>query len=111
MSAQVSQAPEDSLVALFRALGDPTRWALLGRLARDPASASALADEFPVSRQALAKHLAQLREAGAVRASREGKELVYSVRRDTLEGIGGALQAVADGWDRRLDDIRRALED
>lgn len=104
-------ATDEPLVALFRALGDPTRWALLGRLAESPASASALAAEFPLTRQGLAKHLAHLREAGALVATREGKELVYSVRADALEGMGEALQAVAKGWDRRLEGIRRALED
>jgi predicted transcriptional regulator len=46
-----------TLAPVFAALGDDTRWAILARLGEGPASASALAREFPISRQAIVKHL------------------------------------------------------
>ena len=53
---------ETELPPVFAALGDETRWQLLVRLGQGPASASALAREFPVSRQAIVKHIEVLRE-------------------------------------------------
>ena len=55
-----------TLTPVFAALGDDTRWAILARLGEAPASASALARELPISRQAIVKHLEVLDGAGLV---------------------------------------------
>ena len=79
--------------AVFAALSDPTRRAVIGRLAQEPLSASGLAGELPVSRQAIAKHLAALDRAGLVEARRVGRETRYSAppradgRGDGLDGL------------------------
>ncbi|HJV05539.1 MAG TPA: metalloregulator ArsR/SmtB family transcription factor, partial [Actinomycetota bacterium] len=60
---------------VFEALGDPTRREVVRRLAEGgPASATRLAADLPVSRQAVAKHLAALEEAGLVTGERSGRE-------------------------------------
>ncbi|HZD03509.1 MAG TPA: metalloregulator ArsR/SmtB family transcription factor, partial [Longimicrobiales bacterium] len=64
---------------LFAALSDPTRRALFERLtARGPATATSLAAELPVSRQAVAKHLSALAAAGLVERTNVGREVHYS---------------------------------
>lgn len=95
-------------VSLFAALGDDTRWAVLQRIAQSPASASALADELPVSRQAIGKHLDVLAAVGLAEPSRVGREVQWTAIGSRLLAASRALETVARGWDRRLDRIRRA---
>lgn len=95
---------------VFAALADDTRWRILQRLGGSPASASGLATEFTVSRQAIAKHLSILQECGLVTAERAGRELRFSAAGSRLSAVGRALDAVGSGWDRRLDAIKKAAE-
>jgi DNA-binding transcriptional ArsR family regulator len=97
--------------ALFAALGDPTRRQLLDRLASDgPLTATQLAPAYPMSRQALVKHLASLSDAGLVEPSRVGREVRYEVVPDRLEDASAWLAAVSRHWDRRLDALRKHLD-
>ncbi|QCQ93199.1 ArsR/SmtB family transcription factor [Rhodococcus sp. SGAir0479] len=96
--------------AVFAALADDTRWAVLLRLGRGPASASALARELPVSRQAIARHLAVLQEVGLVNAERDGREVRFVAVGARLSETAGQLERIAAGWDRRLDRIKRRAE-
>lgn len=98
------------LPLVFAALADDTRWSLLVRLGSAPASASALAAEFPVSRQAIAKHLAVLQETGLVTAEKAGRELRFTAVGATLSMIGRELDTIASGWDRRLASIKNHAE-
>ncbi len=97
--------------ALWAAVGDPTRRRLLDALlGLGQASATALAAELPVTRQAVAKHLAVLARAGLVAGSRHGREVQYTVRPDRLDEVSHAMASVAAGWDRRLGAIKRLAE-
>lgn len=71
--------------AVFDALGDPTRRQIIASLARGSASATALAAQLPISRQAVAKHLCSLRAAELVSCERVGRELLYTLDRAPLE--------------------------
>jgi len=96
---------------LFAALGDPNRRLILERLARQgAASASALAGEFPISRQGLAKHLGLLERAGLVSREREGREAVYSFVPDALAAVDGWSRSVAEQWDNRLARLAKLTE-
>ena len=95
---------------VFAALADDTRWRILQRLGRSPASASGLAAEFTVSRQAIAKHLAVLERCGLVTAERAGREIRFSAVGSRLSAVGRAIDAVGAGWDRRLSAIKDAAE-
>ena len=96
--------------AVFTALADPTRRAVLEAVATDgPASATALAARFPVTRQAVAKHLAALEEAGLVTPERYGREVRWSVVPEPLEGAAQWMAAIGDRWDRRLAALQRQL--
>ncbi|MCK6210448.1 metalloregulator ArsR/SmtB family transcription factor [Georgenia sp. EYE_87] len=92
------------------ALADETRWEILVRLGSAPASASTLASELPVSRQAVAKHLVLLRETGLVSAERVGREVRYAAVGARLNAVARTLEGVAAGWDRRLEDIKVRAE-
>jgi len=94
----------------FAALGDETRWSILVRLGREPASASALAGELPVSRQAVVKHLDVLRSVGLVESERRGREVVHRPVGSRLSELGRDLQRVGTSWERRLDRIREIAE-
>jgi DNA-binding transcriptional ArsR family regulator len=95
----------------FAALGDPTRRRLLDRLAHDgPLTATQLAPGYPMSRQALVKHLSSLTDAGLVEPMRRGREVRYEVVPGRLDDAATWLTSVASRWDRRLDALRRHLE-
>jgi len=96
---------------VFVALADPTRRRLLDVLAaRGEASATSLAVDLPVSRQAVVKHLAVLDRAGLVRGARRGRELRYTVRPDRLDATARWLAGLAAEWDARLAAIKRLAE-
>ena len=96
---------------MFAALADDTRWGILTRLGEAPASASALARELPVSRQAIVKHLELLRTAGLVEAEQQGRELVHRAIGGRLSDLARDLDRIARAWDRRLASIKRLAEE
>ncbi|MET0694043.1 MAG: metalloregulator ArsR/SmtB family transcription factor [Propionibacteriaceae bacterium] len=99
-----------ALPTVFAALADDTRWSILVRLGRTPASASALAAELPVSRQAIAKHLAVLQETGLVTAQKAGREVRFAAVGERLNTIARDLEQIASGWDRRLAQLKARAE-
>ena len=100
-----------TLVPVFAALGDETRWNILAALGEGDASASALAGRFPISRQAIAKHLAVLQGAGLVEPVRAGRELRYRVLAAQLSETARRLDRIGAEWDRRLAAIKRIAEE
>jgi DNA-binding transcriptional ArsR family regulator len=99
---------EDELLA---AVGDPIRRALIDELLdRGEATASALAGSVPVTRQAVAKHLAVLDRVGFVEPRRMGREVRYTLRVERVDAAAAALARVASVWDRRLRRIKHIAE-
>lgn len=97
--------------ALWAAVADPTRRRVLDTLLdRGEASSTALAQELPVTRQAVAKHLAVLDRVGLVAARRQGREVRYAVQPQRLDEAAEAMARVAAQWDRRLARIKRLAE-
>ena len=95
---------------VFTALADPSRRFLVETLAsRGSATTTELAGELPVTRQAVAKHLASLRAAGLVRSRRRGREHRYELDPAPLEDAAGWIARVGGEWDDRLDLLRRHL--
>jgi DNA-binding transcriptional ArsR family regulator len=72
-------------------------------------TASALAGELPVSRQAIAKHLAQLRDAGLAEAEVSGRETRYRLTPEPLAGAMAWMVAAGGRWDARLERLKRQL--
>jgi DNA-binding transcriptional ArsR family regulator len=96
--------------AVFAALADPTRRTVLDQLADEgPMSATQLAAHFPVSRQAVVKHLSALTDAGLVTSERAGREVRYQVTPNGLDDAVTWLVTVGARWDSRLAALRRHL--
>jgi DNA-binding transcriptional ArsR family regulator len=96
---------------LWSAIGDPSRRQVLDLIVSNGAvSASWLAGRVPFSRQAVAKHLAVLAEAGLVTSRKQGREVLYQVVADRLDQATRAMAQLAAQWDRRLATIKRLAE-
>ena len=91
----------------FDALGDPTRRHILQLLSGEPQSVAVLADQLPVSRPAVSRHLRVLKEAGFVEEVPEGTRRVYHVREDGLEAIRTYLEQV---WGEAAARLRLVAE-
>jgi len=101
-----------SVAAVFDALGDPGRRALVASVAeRGTATATELAAGLPVTRQAVAKQLAALADAGLLRASRAGRETRYELTPEPLEDAVAWMVEVGARWDARLAKLERSLEE
>jgi DNA-binding transcriptional ArsR family regulator len=95
---------------VFAVLGDAGRRSLVEALAtRGSATATELAAERPVTRQAVAKQLTALEEAGLLRATRRGRETRYEVTPAPLEDAVEWMVSVGSAWDERLAALRRSL--
>jgi DNA-binding transcriptional ArsR family regulator len=104
----VSSGTPDRAGAVFGALSDPTRRALLAAIAEEPsATATELAAELPISRQAVLKHLTALADAGLVDRSREGREVRYRVTPAPLSDAVSWMAEVGGQWDERLSALRQ----
>jgi DNA-binding transcriptional ArsR family regulator len=96
---------------LWSAVGDPTRRRVLDVLVdRGEATATTLAGELPVTRQAVTKQLAVLHRAGLVEGRRQGREVRYAVQQQRLGVAARSMAEVAAGWDARLQAIKRIAE-
>lgn len=95
---------------VFAALADPTRRSILRAVAdRGPVTATALSADLPISRQAVAKHLGLLREAGLVAADRAGRETRFVAVAAPLDGLAAWAQQTGHRWDDRLARLRDRL--
>jgi DNA-binding transcriptional ArsR family regulator len=96
---------------LWAAVADPTRRRLLDvLLAHGEATATTLAGELPVTRQAVAKHLIVLDRVGLIAGRRQGREVLYAVRPERLDDATRSMVRVAARWDERLAAIKRLAE-
>ena len=97
---------------VFTTLADPTRRAILAALAAGgPATATDLADRLPVTRQAIAKHLALMAEAGLVTAEHgERRRVRYRLRSAPMQVAQQFLAALARDWDRPLEALTEHLD-
>ena len=97
---------------VFVALADPTRRTILAALATDgPATVTDLAARLPISRQAIAKHLALLTEAGLVTAEPgERRRIRYRLRSAPMKVAQQFLAALARDWDSPLNALKEHLD-
>lgn len=112
-SADTGDPPGDHVAgAVFSALADPTRRAVLRAVAgRDGATATSLAARLPVSRQAVTKHLRALADAGLVRSERQGREQRFVATPGPLDEAVAWMAAVGAAWDDRLERLHHLVED
>jgi ArsR family transcriptional regulator, cadmium/lead-responsive transcriptional repressor len=96
---------------LWSAIGDPSRRRVLDLVVSNgEVSASWLAGRVPFTRQAVAKHLVVLEQAGLVSRRKQGREVLYRVEADRLDQATRAMAELAAQWDRRLGTIKRLAE-
>jgi DNA-binding transcriptional ArsR family regulator len=95
---------------LWSAIAEPTRLRVIDVLLEGDASATELAGRLPVTRQAVAKHLAVLERVGLVEFEREGREVRYRLALARLAEARSALEERAAAWDTRLTRIKAMAE-
>lgn len=111
MPSSTSGASVDEIERVLAALADPTRRRVLDAVAaHGEATATMIATELPVSRQAIVKHLIVLDEAGLVAGQRSGREMRYAVRTAPLNLTARWINGLAAEWDDRLARIKRIAE-
>ncbi|MFZ4663431.1 MAG: ArsR/SmtB family transcription factor [Caldilineaceae bacterium] len=96
---------------IFAALADPTRRQLLTNLAESsPKTATQLATEYPITRQAILKHLTILAEAGLVTVQQQGREKRYTLTPEPLIEVEHWVKAISARWETRLLRLKVLLE-
>jgi len=94
-----------NLVDVFRALGDPTRVAVVERLGVGTASTSELARSFDMALPSFTQHLDVLEQCGIVTSHKQGRVRSYRLTPEPLERAAGWLAGQRDHWTRRFDQL------
>ncbi|MDT4891627.1 MAG: hypothetical protein QOE97_662 [Pseudonocardiales bacterium] len=100
----------DQLSVTFAALADPTRRALLARLADGEASVNELAEPFPISLQAVSKHLKVLENAGLITRGRNAQWRPCQLRAAPLADVNDWLEHYRKFWQTSFDRLTAHLE-
>jgi DNA-binding transcriptional ArsR family regulator len=102
----------DDVGTVFSALADPTRrWMVETLLHEDSTTVPALTSALPITRQAVAKHLAILDHAGLIdRAPGRGREVRYRLRPGALRPASSWLHEAETAWDDRLGRLKETVE-
>src|SRR5690242_1078811 len=95
--------PVDQLSATFAALADPTRRAILTRLAEGEATVNELAAPFPISKPAISRHLKVLERAGLIVRGREAQLRPSRMQADPLDEAVEWMQSRKRTWEARID--------
>jgi DNA-binding transcriptional ArsR family regulator len=113
-----ARVPVDQLSTTFSALADPTRRAILARLAEGEATVNQLAEPFPITMQAVSKHLKVLERAGLITRGRTAQLRPSRLHGEALEEAADWLATYRRFWEgsfdrleERLRDIQRARRD
>jgi DNA-binding transcriptional ArsR family regulator len=101
----------DELSVTFSALADPTRRAILNRLTRGEASVSELAEPFPITVQAVSKHLRVLEHAGLIERGRTAQVRPSRLRGAPLKEAAEWLERYGRFWDQSFDRLESRLRD
>ena len=96
--------------AVFSAIADPTRRAILDAIRQTERSAGEIADLFPVSRPAISLHIRVLRAAGLVRERREAQSRFYTLDPAPLRDVDRWLDSYKVFWAARLQALKRVAE-
>lgn len=99
-----------SLDAVFHALGDPTRRAILASLTAGERSTGDVAAEFSLSRPNISKHLGVLKGAGLVRRRRKGRNQFYTIETARLAAAHRWLSDYEQFWQLSLKNLKQHLE-
>ena len=101
----------DRLSTTFAALADPTRRAILARLAEGEATVNQLAEPFPITLQAVSKHLKVLERAGLIARGRSAQLRPSRLQGEALKGAADWLADYRRFWEDRLDRLDEHLRE
>src|SRR6201997_2894598 len=99
------------LDAVFAALADPTRRAIIERLTRSEARVTEVAEPFRMSLNAVSKHIRVLEASGVVERHRRGRDHILSINTRSLDEVDGWIERMRRYWGERLDALERLLHD
>jgi len=99
------------LDAVFAALADPTRRAIVERLSHGEARVTEVAEPFPMSLNAVSKHIRVLEASGVVERHKKGRDHILSINTRSLDEIDGWIERTRRYWDKRLDAMERLLRE
>ncbi len=105
----MSNRSSESLNAIFSALADPTRRAILDRLARGEARVTELADPHDMSLPAVSKHLKVLEDAGLILREKDGRIHRMNLNSKALKDAAAWLERYRAFWEGRFDALERFL--
>jgi len=97
------------LDATFAALSDPTRRAILARLALGEATVSELMQPFALSQPTISKHLKVLERAGLIEGGHDAQRRPRRLRAEAMKDAADWIERFRDQWDRRFDNLDRHL--
>ena len=100
----------DRLSAIFSALADPTRRAILARLAEGDANVGELAEPFSISLPAISRHLKVLEQAGLISRSRSAQWRSSTLQAETLREVLDWVEPYRELWDARLERLDAHLK-
>jgi DNA-binding transcriptional ArsR family regulator len=97
------------LDAVFAALADPTRRAIIERLSRGEARVTEVAEPFAMSLNAVSKHIRVLEASGVVERHRKGRDHILSINTSSLDEVDGWIERTRRYWEKRLDAMESLL--
>jgi DNA-binding transcriptional ArsR family regulator len=97
--------------AIFKAIADPTRRAIIGLLSRQDMTVNEVAAHFDMTRPAVTKHLAILRSGEIITVEARGRERINSLRPEALMTVADWAETYSRVWDKRLSNLKTAVED
>jgi DNA-binding transcriptional ArsR family regulator len=107
----LSMTTADPISGVFAALADPTRRAIIARLATGEATVNELAAPFPISMQAISKHLNVLERAGLIARTREAQWRRCRLEPGPLRDLAGWVAQYQRHWEERYDTLDAYLTD
>ena len=97
------------LDAVFAALADPTRRAIIERLSHSEARVTEVAEPFDMSLNAVSKHIRVLEASGVIERHRKGRDHILSINTRSLDEVDGWIVRTRGYWEERLDAMERVL--
>ena len=107
---EIHTRPADPLSSAFRALGDPTRRAILARLAEGEASVSELMEPFSLSQPAISKHLKVLEKAGLIEGGRDAQKRPRRLAPLAMKDVADWIEPFRQQWESRLNNLDAHLK-
>jgi len=96
---------------VFQAIADPTRRAILDKLAGQTLNLSDIQADFSISQPAISKHMKILHECGLIRITKQGREHLCTAELHALQEVVTWANQYRDFWNNRLDKLEQLLND